>query len=141
MQTGSTSDPTNPAGAQDDFILSSRRIEMAEKPSAKSASTPSSCQIVVVSPWLASRFVHASTAHACGVACPTARIVEETIESGHIQPPSMANVIPTTEPMALACSGDLKMVPDTIAALAPTRHHRRTSTPAASGFPHETPKA
>ncbi len=42
---------------------------------------PNRCQIVVMVPWLDSRFVQASTAQACGVACAMARIAGETIES------------------------------------------------------------
>ena len=39
---------------------------------------PSWSQIVMMAPWLDSRFVWASTAQACGIACLTARIAGKT---------------------------------------------------------------
>jgi hypothetical protein len=59
---------------------------------------PSWCQIVVMVPWPGIKFVQASAAQACGVACPMARITGDTIEGGHVHLPSMAKVMPTTGP-------------------------------------------
>jgi len=63
-----------------------------------------------------------------------------TNANGHMQPPSMANPIPTTGPIADACSGVRKRAPRQHAGGGTDERPDGDEALAAKGLPHDNPK-